>query len=95
MGSLNVDLIASVAKLPHPGETVASTGVTKLFGGKGANQAIAAARQGVAVNFIGCVGGDPEGRAYQQRLKSEGISTTGVATRKDALTGTAIIGVDN
>jgi len=94
LGSLNVDLIASVERLPRPGETVASTGLRQLFGGKGANQAIAAARQGAVVHFIGSLGGDPEGRAYRRRLRAEGIHTRGIATHRRARTGTAIIGVD-
>lgn len=89
-----MDLIASVERLPTPGETVASAGITRLLGGKGANQAIAAARQEVDVRFIGSVGGDAEGRAYRKRLTDEGINTKGIATERDALTGTAIIGVD-
>lgn len=95
VGSLNIDLVAAVKRLPRPGETVAAGGITKLFGGKGANQAIAAARQDTNVSFLGCVGGDADGRAYRQRLRAEGIDIAGISTNRGALTGTAIIGVDD
>jgi len=94
VGSLNVDLIASVAKLPGAGETISASGLIRRFGGKGANQAVAAARQGASVSMIGCVGTDDDGRAYRQRLKAEGIDATGVSTTAKALTGTALIAVD-
>ena len=93
VGSLNVDLIASVRQLPAPGETVASSQLRKLFGGKGANQAIAAACHGARVRMIGCVGGDPDGAAYLARMTAFGIDTSGIATDKKSLTGTALIGV--
>ncbi|MGB0579826.1 MAG: ribokinase [Limisphaerales bacterium] len=95
VGSLNIDLVATVRRLPRPGETVAAGGIAKLFGGKGANQAVAAARQDVSVSFIGCVGGDADGRAYRQRMRAEGIEIGGIATNREAFTGTAIIGVDD
>ncbi len=94
VGSLNVDLIASVRRLPGAGETVAATGLRKLFGGKGANQAVAASRQGVDVDFIGCLGGDADGRAYRQRMRDEGIGVNGIDRAPDYLTGSALIGVD-
>jgi ribokinase len=94
VGSLNVDYIASVPRLPAGGETVAATKLIRRFGGKGANQAIAAARQGARVRMIGCVGGDDEGRAYREQLMKEGIDVRGIGKRNDALTGTALIAVD-
>jgi len=94
VGSLNVDLIASVQRLPGAGETVAAKGLRKLFGGKGANQAIAAARQGASVEFVGCLGGDADGRAYRARMKSEGIGVTGIDRAGNHLTGSALIGID-
>jgi ribokinase len=94
VGSLNIDYIAAVKRLPAAGETVAATGLVRRFGGKGANQAVAAARQGASVSMIGCVGADDEGRAYCERLRAEGIDTTGVSTTRNALTGTALIAVD-
>ncbi len=94
-GSLNVDYIASVERLPHPGQTVAATGLIQRFGGKGANQAVAAARQGARVAMIGCVGDDGPGRAYRQRLKAEGIDISGISAAAKTLTGTALIAVDS
>jgi ribokinase len=94
VGSLNIDYIASVKRLPAAGETVAATGLVQRFGGKGANQAVAAARQGAKVSMIGCVGADDAGRAYCQRLRAEGIDANGVAATRRALTGTALIAVD-
>jgi ribokinase len=94
IGSLNIDYIASVERLPAPGETVPAIGLIQRFGGKGANQAVAAARQGAAVSMIGCVGADDNGRAYRQRLIAEGINVRGFSTTTQALTGTALIAVD-
>jgi ribokinase len=94
VGSLNVDYIASVKRLPAPGETVAATGLVQRFGGKGANQAVAAARQGARVSMVGCVGADDAGRVYCQRLRTEGIDASGVASTRKALTGTALIAVN-
>ncbi|HEV7404718.1 MAG TPA: ribokinase [Chthoniobacteraceae bacterium] len=93
VGSLNLDLVASVPRLPGPGETVAATRLRKFFGGKGANQAIAAARGGAGVRMIGCLGGDADGALYRARLERFGIDTTGIATAAKSLTGAALIGV--
>src|SRR5579862_7978353 len=94
VGSLNVDYIASVHSLPTSGQTVAASGLIPRFGGKGANQAIAAARQGAKVRMIGCLGADDEGRAYRKRLLREGINVSGISETDRALTGTALIAVD-
>lgn len=93
VGSLNVDLIASVDQLPRHGQTVSSSKLRKLFGGKGANQAIAAACHQAEVRMIGCVGGDADGRAYIARMEAFGIDPTGIAIAPKSLTGTALIGV--
>lgn len=93
IGSLNIDLVASVPHLPSPGETVAAQSLRKFFGGKGANQAVAAARYGASVRMIGCLGGDADGAAYRERMARFGIVTTGIATSAKSLTGTALIGV--
>ncbi|HYV30484.1 MAG TPA: PfkB family carbohydrate kinase, partial [Candidatus Binatia bacterium] len=89
-----MDYIASVQRLPSAGETVPAIAFIRRFGGKGANQAVAAARQGAVVNMIGCVGDDADGRAYRQHLRAAGIITTGLAVTKKALTGTAMIAVE-
>ena len=82
VGSLNIDYIAAVKRLPAAGETVAATGLVRRFGGKGANQAVAAARQGARVSMIGCVGADDAGRAYCERLRAEGIDASGVTVTR-------------
>src|SRR5215831_2968619 len=94
IGSLNLDYIAGVERLPAPGETLTAYSLLRRFGGKGANQAIAAARQGASVALIGCVGADKEGEAYCERLRLEGIDTVGISSTSKALTGTAVIAVD-
>jgi ribokinase len=94
IGSLNIDYLAAVERLPQPGETIAAQNLLRRFGGKGANQAVAAARQGARVSMIGCLGRDAHGEAYQDRLQAEGIGTTGIAFAKSALTGMAMIAVD-
>lgn len=94
VGSLNIDYIAAVKRLPGAGETVAARGLVLRFGGKGANQAVAAARQGAKVSMVGCVGTDDAGRAYCRRLRAEGINASGVGATSRALTGTALIAVD-
>ena len=94
LGSLNLDYIASVQSLPVAGQTIAASRLICRFGGKGANQAVAAARQGARVSMIGCVGTDDGGRAYLKRLRSESIDVRGVVLTGNALTGTALIAVD-
>ena len=94
LGSLNIDFIAAVKSLPQPGETVAATRLVQHFGGKGANQAIAAARQGAKVAIIGAVGSDAVAKEYVGHLRREKILTEGVLKISSALTGTALIAVD-
>ncbi len=95
VGSLNVDLLASVSRLPARGETVRSTGLIRRFGGKGANQALAAARQGAPVRLIGCIGADAEGMAYSEYWKSHGQSIQGIRVQRDQPTGMALITVED
>lgn len=95
VGSLNIDLIARVHRLPGPGETVAAHTLLRRFGGKGANQAVAAARQGAAVTMIGCVGDDADGAEYCKRLAvQEKINVHGIVCIAGEPTGTALIAVD-
>jgi len=93
VGSMNVDYFMRVERLPGPGETVVAREFTERFGGKGANQAIAAARQGAHVAMIGCVGHDDMGAAYLSRLNEEGIEIGGIR-QVEGLTGSAFISVD-
>lgn len=92
VGSLNVDLVARVERLPRSGETVSGSDLERTPGGKGLNQAVAAARAGVAVVMLGAVGDDDHGRWLRDIAGSEGIGVTGVAT-VEAATGTALITV--
>lgn len=95
VGSLNVDYIAKVGRLPAPGETVSAQNLETVFGGKGANQAIAAARQGAAVSLIGSVGRDEMGRAYLEHLAVEEIESGRILETPMAATGSAFISVDD
>lgn len=94
VGTLNVDLVWQVASLPTSGQTVLATATERQFGGKGANQAVAAARQGAHVTLIGAVGDDSEGRAYREHLVREGIAPAHVAVVPGVATGTAHVYVD-
>jgi ribokinase len=94
VGSLNLDLVAQVPRLPGRGETLLADGYSRALGGKGANQAVSAARHGVSVAMVGCVGADPEGRRLTQALAAEGIDISGIRVRDEAATGTAHIAVD-
>jgi ribokinase len=92
-GSLNVDMLFQVAALPRPGETVLCAGYEIAAGGKGANQAAAAAKAGAGVRMIGQVGDDGFGRYARETLAAAGVDGTGIATSARA-TGIAVIGVD-
>ena len=94
LGSLNVDLVTHVERHPQPGETVLGVGLERLAGGKGANQAVAAAAAGAEVVMVGAVGDDADGHAYIARLSNLGIDIGGVAVLPDERTGTALIVVD-
>ena len=94
LGSLNVDLLAAVGRLPQPGETVRAHRLERRFGGKGANQAVAAARQGAGVAMLGCLGRDADGRDYRAHLLRESIDVGGIGRAATAGTGTALIAVE-
>jgi ribokinase len=94
VGSLNVDHTLRVPRIPAPGETLTSSSMLTCFGGKGANQAVAAARAGGRVAMIGCVGVDDFGTRYIEALKAEGIDTSGIS-RSETPTGSAFIAVDD
>ncbi len=93
IGSINVDLVVDAARLPRPGETILGGAFSQHQGGKGANQAVAAARVGAAVRLIGAVGADAFGTAALDALATEAIDVGRVATRP-APTGVALIAVD-
>jgi len=94
VGSINVDFVARVARLPRPGETVAGGAFERHFGGKGANQAVAAARLGATVALVGAVGSDELGQASLADLRREGVDVSGVRRLLDSTTGAAVIVVD-
>lgn len=93
LGSVNVDHVAVVDRLPDPGETVAAGSYSTNPGGKGLNQAVAAARLGAEVRFVAAVGGDAAGDEMLALLDRERIDRRWVA-RSEAPTGTALIVVD-
>jgi len=92
-GSLNLDLVAQVARMPSPGETVRGQTFATAPGGKGANQALAAARAGANVALFGAVGRDAFGAAALANLEACGVDLTGVIA-VNAATGVAMIHVD-
>ncbi|BDQ38691.1 ribokinase [Pseudodesulfovibrio nedwellii] len=91
LGSVNADHVLQVDDFPRPGETVTGHGYQVIPGGKGANQAVAAARLGANVGFIACVGDDDFGRYMIDRFQADGMDTTGVMTVDDTPTGIALI----
>ena len=94
VGSLNIDLVASVTRLPMPGETVRAVAYDQFIGGKGGNQAIAAARLGRRVAFVGLVGDDREGAAVRKTLRGESVDVTYLGSETGVPTGRAIVLVD-
>jgi ribokinase len=94
VGSLNIDSTVEVERHPQPGETLMGGDLVKHFGGKGANQAIAAARAGARVSFVGRVGDDADGDAYINRLAGYGIDTSHLSRTTGVATGHAAIAVD-
>ena len=93
VGSLNVDLVVVADRLPAPGETVLGGRFAVHDGGKGANQAVAAARAGASVSMIGAIGQDEYGARLIGALRSEGVDVTGVRELSGEPTGVAIIAV--
>jgi len=94
LGSANVDLVTSVDIAPRPGETVSGRTFRRYAGGKGANQALAAARAGAQVTFLGAVGGDEHGRLVLDTLAASGVSVDAVKIRADVPTGIANVVVE-
>jgi ribokinase len=92
VGSLNEDLVLAVERIPSPGETVPGRYVGRVCGGKGANQAVAAARAGAATRMVGCVGEDDAGARLLRALVDEGIDVSRVA-RVDGPSGLAVVSV--
>ncbi|MBX8493860.1 ribokinase [Pseudomonas cichorii] len=95
VGSLNMDLVIRAQRLPRPGETLAGETFMTVPGGKGANQAVAAARLGGSVAMIGCVGEDAYGEQLRGALLAEGIDCRAVTSVSGVSTGIASIVVDD
>lgn len=94
VGSTNVDMVVQSPRIPRPGETILGGRFNMVPGGKGANQAVAAARLGAEVAFVARVGADAFGADIVERLKGEGIRTDWITRDEDASHGVALILVD-
>jgi ribokinase len=94
VGSINADLVVRALRFPEPGETLSGEDLQIIPGGKGANQAVAAARQGSSVAIVGRVGNDSFGPDLINNLKQNHVDTSHVQTDAQSATGTAIIVVD-
>ena len=95
LGSINMDLVATTPALPQPGETVMGAGFATLPGGKGANQAVAAARLGADVRMIGRVGDDAFGPMLLASLEANGVRADDVVTTPGMSSGVAVILLDD
>jgi len=91
VGSANVDLVVRASRLPRPGETLTGEEFGQYFGGKGANQAVAAARLGAEVSFYGKVGDDPFGQEVAEALEGEGVNVSSLGRAHAEPTGMAMI----
>ncbi len=94
VGSVNVDLVVRAERLPEPGETVLGGTFARHHGGKGGNQAVAAARLGAAVSLVAALGDDAFGNEALEALSGEGVVTTGIRRLDRTATGVALILVD-
>jgi ribokinase len=93
VGSVNMDSTFDVESLPRPGETVLASSLTYTPGGKGGNQAVAAARAGAQVEFVGAVGDDPAGEELRAHLRANGVGLDGTVSLSGP-SGAAIVVVD-
>ncbi len=93
LGSINADHVITVPHFAKPGETLTGYGYHINYGGKGANQAVAAARLGAQVSFIGCIGDDDIGREMKRAFEKDGIDTQAIVSVSDETTGIAMIQV--
>jgi ribokinase len=94
-GSINMDLVTRSSRLPVPGETVVGNRFFMAAGGKGANQAVAAAQLGVPTQLVGRLGNDTFGHQLLESLQSSGVLTDGVLRDETADSGIAVIAVDS
>ncbi len=91
VGSSSIDLVLETEKVPYPNETVIARNSESYFGGKGANQAVGAARLGASVYFIGCVGMDPLGQQIMRNMVGENVNVGFVFETDQEATGTAYV----
>lgn len=94
VGSINLDLVASVDRIPRTGETVTGKSFQTFFGGKGANQAVGAARLGQPVSMIGRLGDDEFGRRLRRGLSDAGVGVAAVKNTPGVSSGAALISVE-
>lgn len=94
VGSVNLDLVCSVARIPRAGETISGSRFEIFHGGKGANQAVAIARLGYPVSMVGKVGDDEFGQRLQQGLKTSGVNTKSLGVARRTSSGVALISTD-
>lgn len=94
LGSINADHILNIEQFPRPGETVIGKQYKVAFGGKGANQAVAAGRSGADIAFIACVGADDIGERIRQQLATDRIDTQPIEAIAENTTGVALIFVN-
>lgn len=94
VGSINMDLMIRASNLPLPGETVIADSKVENPGGKGANQAVAAARMGAEVTMIGSVGNDSFATELLQNLEKECVNTSHITRRKNTASGVAVVMVE-
>lgn len=93
VGSINMDMTVTAQRIPGKGETITGDTISYIPGGKGANQAVAAARLGADVTMFGCVGSDDHGKVLIENLKEEGIHTEYIKVCENQVTGLAVITV--
>jgi len=91
LGSINIDHVLQVTHFPRPGETLSGKHYQMTFGGKGANQAVAAGRSGASVTFMACVGEDDVGHAVLEQLAKDNIDISAIEVAKGEATGLAMI----
>ena len=95
IGSVNIDITATVERFPEKGETIIGNDLRYAFGGKGANQAITCGKLGADVVFLACVGNDSKGHEVVEYLKEHNVDMSHVKYSDDSPTGTAIINVNS
>lgn len=95
VGSINMDLLVSCGRLPRPGETIQAESIQELPGGKGANQAVAAARLGAEVSFVGRIGDDTFAPRLLANLQEEKVDTQHIKQTADCASGVAIVAVES